>query len=80
VGPGSHVVIFAAGASRDSTGWTGEVHSWFIGMRKNAALPLTFNAGNPLTPRILPPHPWSPGETRISKPLGEVELTLSATR
>jgi hypothetical protein len=74
--PGQHVVIVAAGAPKDTLGWRGRLQSWFIGMNKNPFAAVSLTAGAPIAARVLPPHPWAPAETRVTRKLGETMLTL----
>jgi hypothetical protein len=76
VEPGQHVVIFSANGVKQPVYWEGEAQCWFIAMQKHPSATVSFSANHTAGARILPPHPWTPGETRISRKLGELELSV----
>jgi hypothetical protein len=80
VEPGQHVVIFSANGIKQPASWEGVAHCWFIAMQKRPSATLSFSPNRPSGARILPPHPWTPGETRVSSKLGEIDFSVIPPR
>jgi len=80
VEPGPHVVIFSANGIKQPASWEGEAQCWFIAMQKHPSATLVFTTTGAVTARICPPHPWLPGQTRVSMKLGEIDLSVNPPR
>jgi hypothetical protein len=72
--PGRHVATVRVLPGREDKSWSGTVAAWLVARQQQPTGTVDFTLQKPPEPRLMPPHPWLPGEVRKSVKIGQLRI------